>query len=84
MVRAFFAACFVFALAACGSSSGAVGDPCHTEGATTDECGDTAVCTPEGTELVCLKICEKQEDCGAGETCNGLTGNLKSCQPNVN
>ncbi|MFT3773567.1 MAG: hypothetical protein QM820_49965 [Minicystis sp.] len=82
MIRSFFMAAFVLALAACGSSAaGSVGDPCATAGATGDECGSDAVCTPEDTLLICRKICTAQEDCAANEACNGLTGNLKSCQP---
>ena len=82
MIRSFFIPAFILALTACGSSTGdKIGDPCQTEGSLSEECGDGAVCTPEGTALVCLKICDKQEDCAADEACNGLTGNTKSCQP---
>ncbi|APR83541.1 Hypothetical protein A7982_08890 [Minicystis rosea] len=80
MTRAFFITAFIFAIAGCGGS-GAIGDTCATTGATTNECGDDAVCTPVGTALVCAKICTAQEDCADDENCNGLTGNLKSCQP---
>ena len=58
-----------------------MGDACSRAGALPEECADGAVCTPEGTSFVCLKVCEKQEECGANEACNGLTGNVKSCQP---
>lgn len=80
MIRASFLI-FVLALAGCGSSGGSIGAACQTAGATTDECGDGAVCTPNDTELSCAKICQQQEDCDADEACSGLTGNIKSCQP---
>jgi hypothetical protein len=71
----------MLALTACGGGGGSIGEACETAGATTEECGDGAVCTPVGTQLSCAKICERQEDCGADEACSGLTGNIKSCQP---
>jgi hypothetical protein len=71
----------VLALAACGSG-GKVGDACATAGAMADECGDGAVCTQEGTALVCAKLCAQQSDCASTEACNGVSGSdLKSCQP---
>lgn len=80
MMRAFLVATFALVLAACGSGT-KVGETCTTAGAQTDQCGEGGVCTPEGTLLICRVICEKQEECGADEECNGLTGNVKSCQP---
>jgi hypothetical protein len=68
-------------LAAVGCGKGDVGDSCD-DGGKTDECVDGAICTNEGDDAVCRALCQEQEDCPAGETCNGVANsNLKSCQP---
>lgn len=68
----------VVMLTACG---GDIGDECENS-SSTDECVDGAICTREATQTVCRKICDKQDDCAAGESCNGVPqGTGKSCQP---
>lgn len=64
----------------CGGSE--VGEPCDEAGSE-DDCEDEAICTNEsGGGTVCREICESQDDCPAGTTCNGIEGtNVKSCQP---
>jgi hypothetical protein len=65
---------------ACGGSDF---ESCETRGAT-DECGANAICDEaEGEDgPVCLTICEDQEDCDAGFSCNGVSGsNIKACHP---
>jgi len=71
---------FAALLIACGE--GEVGDPCDEAGSE-DECVDGAICTNEaGGDNVCREICEDQDDCPAGYSCNGIEGsNKKSCQP---
>lgn len=68
----------VFGLAGCGAE---IGEDCEDSGSP-DECVDGAVCTREATQTVCRQLCETQDDCPTGTTCNGISnGNLKSCQP---
>ena len=68
-------------LAAVGCGKGDVGDSCDDEGKQ-DECVDGAICTNESDGAACRALCEEQEDCPAGEACNGVSNtNLKSCQP---
>ena len=66
----FFVASFV-ALVACG---GGKGDSCDEEGKVGGECDDGLVCGKSKIdstgELVCLKQCVTQLDCGANEECN--------------
>lgn len=80
MMARWFWIVMTLAFAGCGSGD-KVGDTCTTAGALADQCGDDAVCTPEGTALVCAKICTLQSDCASNEACNGVTGSVKSCQP---
>jgi hypothetical protein len=69
-------------LIGCGGE-GEIGDECDESGQTEDECVDGAICTNESDDAnTCRKLCTEQEDCDAGENCNGISGsNLKSCQP---
>ena len=67
-----------------GCGAGAVGDECDEAGAE-DECEDGAACgkTIDG-DVICLKTCNDQEDCGSDENCNGVTGaedDEKACFP---
>lgn len=86
MVRARILRCriaFVLALAslaaACGKAD--IGEECEDVGKQ-DECVDGAVCTNGDDGSACRKLCDDQEQCPAGESCNGISGtNLKSCQP---
>lgn len=69
------------ALAACGGAD--IGEECDSSGST-DECVDGAVCTNEATQNTCRKLCDTQDDCPDGTSCNGISnGNLKSCQPDA-
>ena len=63
----------------CGKAD--LGESCETSGAA-DECVESAICTKLGDDTKCLKVCEDQADCGASESCNGVSGSsTKSCQP---
>jgi hypothetical protein len=83
-VLAFFSVAAVLSLAAvaCGGS-GAIGEACDTPGATDDECEAGAICDEtESGDVVCLAVCEEQEDCASDESCNGVTGSsTKACHP---
>lgn len=64
--------------------SASVGDSCSDEGSTS-ACVDGAVCgkNVEGN-LECMTLCEKQTDCGANQTCTGVSKtNQKGCRPNT-
>jgi hypothetical protein len=77
----------LLALAGCGGE-GEIGEECGAEGAD-GECVDGAVCgqtkgDDEGEVLECLVVCEEQEDCGADEDCNGVSGtSIKGCRPRL-
>ncbi|MBX3202657.1 MAG: hypothetical protein KF894_31315 [Labilithrix sp.] len=78
----FFVGSFVV-LVACG---GGQGDSCDEEGKVAGECDDGLVCGKaknDGTgDLICLKQCHTQGDCGAGEDCDGVANSsLKGCRP---
>jgi len=94
MIR-FRASSFVLALSAlsavfalgCGGT-GALGEACDTPGATDDECEEGSICdatsddSPGEGDTICLAVCVDQEDCGADEACNGVTGSsTKACHP---
>lgn len=66
---------------ACGGA-GKIGDPCTTEG-DTSECESGAVCAKnESTVIQCLTICTDKIQCASTEDCNGVTGSsLKACRP---
>jgi hypothetical protein len=71
-----------FGMGACGGGGAAVGDDCETPGST-EECEDGAICDADSDlGTVCMTLCEKDEDCKDGETCNGTSGSLKGCHPN--
>jgi len=55
---------------------------CTTSGAT-DECPEGSVCdSVAGSDVNCVKICEKSDDCRSDQDCNGVSGsNLKACKP---
>lgn len=76
-----FAAALALLLAGCGGDK--VGESCATEGALTDECGDGAVCARSAADsaLACHVLCERDDQCAAGEKCAGLTGSGKACLP---
>jgi hypothetical protein len=65
-------------LIGCGAAD--LGESCDGVGET-DDCVDGAVCTNESDGNVCRKICDEQEDCPDDFNCNGLSGDVKSCQP---
>lgn len=67
---------------ALGCASAEIGDECDTSGAK-DECVDGAICTADsGGTKTCRKSCTTDDQCGATEQCNGISGaNTKSCQP---
>jgi hypothetical protein len=72
--------CAIAALVGCGEE-GFVGASCETAGST-EQCGDGLVCDQIDNETLCLALCDKQEDCGADEDCNGVSkSNLKACHP---
>ncbi|MBX3205031.1 MAG: hypothetical protein KF764_08170 [Labilithrix sp.] len=78
----FFVGSFV-ALVACG---GGKGDSCDEEGRVGGECDEGLVCgkakNDNSGELICLKQCNTQVDCGGGEDCNGVgKTSLKGCRP---
>jgi hypothetical protein len=68
-------------LAGC-SGAGEVGEACDKSNSR-DECVDGAVCTNEADHTNrCRVLCERQEDCKPGTSCNGISGGSnKSCQP---
>jgi hypothetical protein len=70
----------LLALSACGKA--ALGEKCDMTGKT-DECVSGGICDTVGggsTELLCLKLCTADTDCGATETCTGVSGsNQKAC-----
>lgn len=81
-MRAFFvtAGLLLALLAACGGSE--LGDSCTHDG-DISECDDHLVCGKRRSsdELVCLKQCKEDADCGRDENCNGTEGSLKACRP---
>jgi hypothetical protein len=69
-----------FGAVACGGGAD-VGEGCDSAGST-DECVDGAVCTNGETGSTCRRVCKEDDECGAAEACNGVSGtNIKSCQP---
>lgn len=57
-----------------------IGGRCDTPGS--DECVDEGICTNEADGNTCRLICDSQDDCPPGFTCNGVSNtNLNSCQP---
>ena len=64
-----------------GCGAGEVGESCDDPGAE-EACVDGAICTNESSdEATCREICEDQDDCPDGYSCNGVTGSsTKSCQ----
>jgi hypothetical protein len=77
-----FAVFLGFATVACGDGGAAVGEACDTRGSTT-ECAEDAVCDQDKDgNVVCLALCETQDDCAADESCDGVSGgSLKACHP---
>jgi hypothetical protein len=81
----FFVSLFVsvIALTACGGDRG---DDCDEEGVVIGECDDGLVCgksKADGSgDLICLRQCDTQLNCGDGEEC-GAVGktSLKACRP---
>lgn len=77
---------FTAALAACGSDASegkaAVGEACTQRGRA-DECVPGAVCdTVKDNRVVCLKTCERDEDCTPPDSCSGISGTTgKACHP---
>lgn len=60
-----------------------VGAPCDSVGST-DACGEGEglVCDQVDGESLCLAICDKQEDCPDGQSCNGVSkSSIKACHP---
>jgi hypothetical protein len=55
---------------------------CPTAGST-NGCPDTSICDDvTGAGLICLKLCNFENDCRSGTDCNGVTnGNQKACHP---
>jgi hypothetical protein len=47
------------------------------------ECPDGSICDAViGTQMSCVKVCSKGEDCRPDQDCNGITGsNIKACKP---
>jgi hypothetical protein len=72
---------FGFLVGASCVSPGELGDACDTRGSES-ECVDGAICSrDENEEILCLQVCEEQEDCPADKNCNGVSGSsIKSCQ----
>lgn len=72
----------ILGLFAC--SSGELGESCEESGKVSGECDDGLVCgkkSSQSNDLVCLKQCSSQAECGATEACNGVSGSsLKGCQ----
>ena len=69
------------ALVSCGSEQkGSIGDTCTRKG-TSDECVAGAICdTVKDTRIICLKSCERDEECSASESCSGVSGGTgKAC-----
>ncbi|MBK8169514.1 MAG: hypothetical protein IPK60_04120 [Sandaracinaceae bacterium] len=66
----------------CGHSE--IGEECDAVGST-NVCVEGAICTNEADGAAsCRKVCVTQEDCGATESCNGVSGaSIKSCQPDA-
>ena len=66
---------------ACG---GEAGEPCDEEGIVDGECDEGLVCgrkTSTGGDLVCLKQCSAQTDCGTKEAFLGVgQSSLKACR----
>ncbi|HEY3493032.1 MAG TPA: hypothetical protein VGK73_00025 [Polyangiaceae bacterium] len=75
----FFALVLASLVGACGKAD--IGEACDDVGKE-DECVDGAVCTNQDDGAACRRLCDDQDECPAGESCNGVSGtNLKSCQP---
>ncbi len=72
----------MFSLFAMACSGGVeIGGVCEMPG-TSDECVSGALCTNESGGNTCQQICENQEECEEGFSCNGVTGSSeKTCQP---
>lgn len=70
-------------LVACGDND--IGESCEEEGRVSGECVEGAVCghktSQTAGDLVCLKQCSANADCGSGEVC-GLVGStsLNGCR----
>ena len=68
-------------LGGCGGES-ALGEECGESGVD-GECEDGAVCGKydDTGDLLCLRICNDQDDCASDEDCNGVDGtNIKGCR----
>lgn len=67
-------------LVGCGGAD--IGEECDSAGSR-DECVDGAICTNEEADVNrCRRLCDTDEDCETGESCNGVSGSSdKSCQP---
>ena len=76
-----FALSFV-TLVACDSH---LAESCEEEGVVDGECDDGLVCgksKKDSGDLVCLKQCQSDADCGAGEDCYAVSStSLKGCRP---
>jgi predicted small secreted protein len=81
LVSALFAASML--VTGC-SGEADLGESCDVSGKTEGECTSGGVCgkpADNATVFQCLQICGKDEDCGAGRSCNGVDGsNLKGCR----
>jgi hypothetical protein len=82
--HAFVSLVFIAALVgAAGCGSPGLGEKCDNAGSR-DACEDGLVCTNEGGNNVCRRLCTDQSQCPTGHSCNGVSGtNLKSCQPDT-
>lgn len=66
---------------ACATDPVAIGGACTTAGKS-EECVDGAICSNAASGATCRKVCTEQAQCGANESCSGISGTtIKSCQP---
>ncbi len=81
--KVYVMACLLALQTGCAASNetpAAIGAACYTRGQT-GECVAGAVCdTIKDNQVVCLKICEKDEQCASTESCSGVSGTTgKAC-----